>query len=160
MIPHSLHNKEYFWSYDEKYDIFSYYFLCFFSNFNRKYLKLIKMDISVFEFKLFIYTQNVTPRLRFDTFTCEMMCYIVVGLLVIESLAWLESRLPSTWFIHMHQIYFEIYTLWLGGANLCFISINSTFFKSHALTYYTPTNASQISTGVMLSTVSLMYCSK
>ena len=29
MIPHSLHNKEYFWSYDEKYDIISYYFLCF-----------------------------------------------------------------------------------------------------------------------------------
>ena len=24
MIPHSLHNKEYIWSYDEKYDIFSF----------------------------------------------------------------------------------------------------------------------------------------
>ena len=43
MIPHSLHNKEYFWSYDEKYDIFSYYFL-FFSSFNRKYLKLKKKN--------------------------------------------------------------------------------------------------------------------
>ena len=28
MIPHLLHNKEYVLSYDEKYDIFSYYFLC------------------------------------------------------------------------------------------------------------------------------------
>ena len=55
MIPHSLHNNEYFWSYDEKYDIFSYYFSLCFSSFNRKYLKLIKMDISVFEFKLFKY---------------------------------------------------------------------------------------------------------
>ena len=52
-MPHSLDNKEYFWSY-EKYHIFSYYFLCFFSSFNLKYLKLIKMDISVFAFKLFI----------------------------------------------------------------------------------------------------------
>ena len=29
MIPHSLHNKEYFWSYDDICDIFCYYFLCF-----------------------------------------------------------------------------------------------------------------------------------
>ena len=28
MIPHLLLNKEYFWSYDEKHHIFSYYFLC------------------------------------------------------------------------------------------------------------------------------------
>ena len=38
--------------YDEKYDIFSYRFSLFFSSFNRKYLKFIKIDISVFEFKL------------------------------------------------------------------------------------------------------------
>ena len=54
MIPHVLHDKEYFWNYDEKYDIFFYYYFLFFTSFNRKYLNLIKMDISVFEFKLFI----------------------------------------------------------------------------------------------------------
>ena len=54
MIPHSLHNKEYFGSYDEKYDIFS----LFFSSFNCKYLKLIKIDIPVFEFKLFMIHQQ------------------------------------------------------------------------------------------------------
>ena len=32
----------------------------FFSSFNRKYLKLIKMDISVFKFKLFIYSHGGT----------------------------------------------------------------------------------------------------
>ena len=53
MIPHSLLNKEYFWSYDEKSHIFSHYFLCFSGSFNRNYLKLIKMDISAFAFKLF-----------------------------------------------------------------------------------------------------------
>ena len=44
MIPHSLHNKEYFWSYDEKFHFFS----LFFSRFNRKYLKLIKIVILFF----------------------------------------------------------------------------------------------------------------
>ena len=29
IIPHLLHNKDYFLSYDEKYNKFSYYFLCF-----------------------------------------------------------------------------------------------------------------------------------
>ena len=44
MIPHSLHdNKEYIWSYDEKYDIFLIIF-CFFSRFIRKFLKLINID--------------------------------------------------------------------------------------------------------------------
>ena len=109
MIPHSLHIKENVWSYDEKYDIFSYTvraeifavvlfswisrvkpsrkFMSIYSNdnisklakltprelphlaktakimaytvvsifvssFNRKYLKSIKLDISVFEFNL------------------------------------------------------------------------------------------------------------
>ena len=40
MIPHSLHNEEYFWSSDEIYDIFLLFSL-FFSSCNRKYLKLI-----------------------------------------------------------------------------------------------------------------------
>ena len=60
MIPHLLHDKEYFWSFDEKYHIFSYYFL-FFSSFNCKYLKLIKIYIyigfCIFD-KLFICTQS------------------------------------------------------------------------------------------------------
>ena len=43
MIPHSLHNN--ISEVMVKYHIFSYYFLSFFSSFNRKYLKLVKMDI-------------------------------------------------------------------------------------------------------------------
>ena len=58
MIPHLLHNKEYFWSYEEIYHIFSYYFLCFWAALDHKYLKLIKIDIlliiSVFAFKYFV----------------------------------------------------------------------------------------------------------
>ena len=38
-----------------KYMTYFILILLFFSSFNRKYLKFIKMDISVFEFKLFIY---------------------------------------------------------------------------------------------------------
>ena len=54
MIPRSLHIKDYFWSYDQKYQKFSYYFLYIFSSFNRKYLNFTKMDLSVFANKLFI----------------------------------------------------------------------------------------------------------
>ena len=53
MIPHSLHNKEYFWSYGEEHH-FIFLLPLFFSSFNCKYLKLMKMDIvSVFAFKPF-----------------------------------------------------------------------------------------------------------
>ena len=58
MIPHSLHNKDYFWSYEEKYDIIIFLLFSLLL-FNRKYLKLIKIDISVFEFKLFMYISEV-----------------------------------------------------------------------------------------------------
>ena len=69
MIPRSLHIKNYFWSYDQKYQKFSYYFLYkYFSSFNRKYLNLTKMDLSVFANKLFIHVysfiifENVTEH--------------------------------------------------------------------------------------------------
>ena len=44
---HLLHNKEYFWSYDEKYHNIFFFFS------NHKYLKLIKINISLRAFKLF-----------------------------------------------------------------------------------------------------------
>ena len=63
MIPHLLHNKEYFRSYDEKYPpllIFKILFFVFQAGFHHKYLKLIKMDVSVFAFKLFIHVCTMT----------------------------------------------------------------------------------------------------
>ena len=80
MIPHSLHNKEYFWSYDENYDIFS----LFFSSFNRKYLKLIKIDISVFEINSsyvgeVIHTLHVSSYdLSFSESSCKSLCILSV----------------------------------------------------------------------------------
>ena len=54
MIPHSLHNKGYFWNYDEKITYFLlFFFSFFFFSFNRKNLKLLKIDVSLFAFKLF-----------------------------------------------------------------------------------------------------------
>ena len=46
MIPHSLHNKGYFWSYDEKYDIFSYNFFVF-QQLKSQISQIDKIDISV-----------------------------------------------------------------------------------------------------------------
>ena len=51
MIPHLLHTKGYFSSYDEKYHLLSSLFFC---SFNRKHLKLIKNGYIGFAFKLFI----------------------------------------------------------------------------------------------------------
>ena len=57
MIHCSLYIKEYFWSYDQKYNKFSYYFSLYFSSLNLKYLKLTKMELSRFAMKLFMYRQ-------------------------------------------------------------------------------------------------------
>ena len=54
--PRSLHNKEYFWIYDEKYKIFSY-FLCFSAALFVNISILLNMDRSVLHklFKYFFY---------------------------------------------------------------------------------------------------------
>ena len=65
---------------------------CVFSSCNRKYLKLMKMDISVFEFKLFICNTHF-ELLEFYLFFCvcmqffqEFLIWQVRGKLVCNSL--------------------------------------------------------------------------
>ena len=75
-ISHSLHNKEYFWSYDETYDPFSFFPL-FFSIFNRKYLKLIKMDVSVLNLNSSFIPQRWPWLGQSELYTCRISLIII-----------------------------------------------------------------------------------
>ena len=77
MIPHSLHNKEYFLGYDEKYDIFSYYFLCFSAALIAKYLKLITIGYNRFLNLNSSFTYLLGARLWFDL---AMNRFVFIGM--------------------------------------------------------------------------------
>ena len=117
MIPHSSHNKEYFWSYDEKYHIFS----LFFSSFNRKYLKWMKMDISVFAFKLFKLLHVLCHNsLLFHSVNIALTWGWVFGVSVsLEPVQkWWHSdmwdKLFCLWFIPFFFKIDDIHVLWIS----------------------------------------------
>ena len=87
MLPHLLHNKEYFWNYDENITYF-----IFLSSFNHKYLKLIKLDISVFAF-------SIQFNFNFNLLSSNGICFVYIY---------------ASW-------YTSVYHTWLTKLSICIV---------------------------------------